>query len=97
MRRLSIRAQARRELVEAVDWYENRRPGLGVRFIEAFRDAADRIAENANRYQVFSGALRRAPLHGFPYSLIYTVMDETVVILACFHGSRDSRRWHKSE
>ncbi len=39
------------ELVEAVDWYENRRPGLCVRFIEAFRDAADRIAENAYRYQ----------------------------------------------
>ena len=51
MRRLSIRAQARQELVEAVDWYENRRPGLGARFIEAFRDAADRIAENAYRYQ----------------------------------------------
>lgn len=90
--RLLVRPQAAAEPAEAVDWYEQRSKGLGSEFLRSVDAAPAQIARNPLQYQVVMGQARRAPLRRFPYSLIYTVFEREVVILACFHGSRDPRR-----
>ena len=38
----------------------------------------------------------RALLRRFPYSLMFVIeADETVTVIACFHGSRDPAHWQK--
>jgi toxin ParE1/3/4 len=39
-----VRVEAQQELDEAADWYERRRPGLGVEFVGAIDTALDAIA-----------------------------------------------------
>ena len=90
--RLLVRPQAAAELAEAVDWHEQRSKGLGSEFLRSVDAAPAQIARNPLQYQVVMGQARRAPLRRFPYSLIYTVFEREVVILACFRGSRDPRR-----
>jgi len=90
--RLLVRPQAAAEPAEAVDWYEQRSKGLGSEFLRSDDAALAQIARNPLQYQVVMGQARRAPLRRFPYSLTYTVFEREVVILACFHGSRDPRR-----
>jgi len=41
---------------------------------------------------VFSNA-RRAVLRRFPYSLIYVESGDDILVVACFHGRRNPRRW----
>jgi plasmid stabilization system protein ParE len=81
------------ELSEAAEWYEAQRPGLGAAFVRVFRATADSVAANPFQYQMFGKVARRASLRGFPHGLIYSVSDEEIVVLACFHGRRDPRVW----
>ena len=38
--------------------------------------------------------VRRALVRRFPYSILYVADPKATVVLACFHGRRDPRRWH---
>jgi plasmid stabilization system protein ParE len=61
---------ARAELVEAQDWYESRRPGLGVRFREEVEATVLRLQENPHQFPIVFEDVHRARLRKFPYGLI---------------------------
>jgi plasmid stabilization system protein ParE len=92
-RRLVVEPTARLELGGAADWYDVNNPGLGSEFIRAFEAVSAAILRNPFQYQAVRGKIRRAPLRRFPYSLISTVSDNEIVIVYCFHGRRDPKRW----
>ena len=92
-RRLIVRPRALRELAEAIDWYDEKRPGLGHAFLQSFQTAAEAIADHPLQYQMFGKTTRRAGLPGFPHGRIYDVSDTEIVILACFHPSRNPAPW----
>lgn len=91
---LSLRATARAEVQEAFDWYERQRPGLGSRFLSAVRETLAAVEQFPLRYPKVRGQVRRARLRGFPYSILYLAEPEETVVIACFQGRRDPRRWH---
>jgi plasmid stabilization system protein ParE len=86
---------ARAELVEAQDWYESRRPGLGVRFREEVEATVLRLQENPHQFPIVFEDVHRARLRKFPYGLFYRVEISALVVIACFHGSRDPQRWER--
>jgi plasmid stabilization system protein ParE len=86
---------ARAELVEAQDWYENRRPGLGARFREEVEAVVLRLRENPHQFPIVFRDVHRARLRKFPFSLFYRIEIEVLEVIACFHGSRDPRRWER--
>jgi plasmid stabilization system protein ParE len=86
---------ARGELVEAQDWYENEATGLGRRFRRAIDALIERMSNNPQEFPVLFKNVRRALLRRFPYSLFFVVEDDAVIVIACFHASRDPSRWQK--
>jgi plasmid stabilization system protein ParE len=80
-------------MAEASDWYDARNKGLGDAFLRAFDAATDSISRNPMQYQVIFASARRVGLGKFPYALIYTVIDDQVIVLSCTHTRRDPRRW----
>lgn len=85
---------ARTELIDAQDWYENQIPGLGPRFMAAVDAAIERIRTNPVQFPVIYKNIRRALLRRFPYALMFVIEpDDTLVVIACFHGSRDPAQW----
>lgn len=87
---------ARADLIAAQDWYEHESPGLGRGFRAAIDDVVQRISANPQQFPVIHKNVRRALLRRFPYALMFvTEADETITVLACFHGSRDPARWQK--
>lgn len=88
-----LRAEAEREFDESFDWYEGRKPGLGVEFAEAIQLVYDRIAANPLLHQTVFGDVRRAVVRRFPFSILYRAHADRVEILAVFHGSRDPSIW----
>ncbi|MGI8991542.1 MAG: hypothetical protein ACR2I2_18420 [Bryobacteraceae bacterium] len=41
------------------------------------------------------GLERRALLRRFPYTLFFTIEGNTLLVIACFHASRDPRQWQQ--
>jgi plasmid stabilization system protein ParE len=83
-------------MIDAQDWYENESPGLGRRFRAAVEVVIERMSDNPRQFPVIYKSVRRALLRRFPYALMFVVeVDETLTVLACFHGSRDPARWQK--
>ena len=46
-----------------------------------------------DRYPRVHGTVRRGLVRRFPYGVFYVVTDDTIVILAVFHASRDPAGW----
>jgi plasmid stabilization system protein ParE len=86
---------ARLEAIEARDWYEARSPGLGEAFVLEMDRLADRVAENPLAFPTMLADVRRARLRRFPYSLFFRIVGEECFVLACFHASRDPKRWRE--
>ena len=87
---------ARAELIDAQDWYENAAPGLGRRFRAAVDAVVQRMSAAPRQFPVIYKNVSRALLRRFPYALMFVIeADETLIVIACFHGSRDPAHWQK--
>ena len=88
------------ELMEAAQWYEDRSTGNGVRFISAAVDASFDSGKNPLQYPPpptlrSRRHIRRRLLEGFPYSMIYEVLDTEIRVLALSHARRRPAYWLK--
>ena len=92
-RRILFRPEAQAELIEAAEWYEVRGAGLGTEFLRALDATIANIARHPSANTVIFGEVRRALLRRFPYSVIYALPDDEILIVACIHGKRDPKRW----
>lgn len=90
---LTFRRQAHREFDEAGDWYEQRRVGLGARFVAAVERVLDQAAVNPGRYAEVLEGVREGLVQGFPYCVYFREEGEQIVVLAVFHASRDPAIW----
>jgi toxin ParE1/3/4 len=88
-----FRRQARREFDKAADWYEQRRAGLGVKFVAAVERVLDQAAVNPGRYAKVLEGVREGLVKGFPYCVYFREEGEQIVVLAVFHASRDPAVW----
>ena len=86
---------ARAELLEAQNWYEARQPGLGMRFREEVEATVLRLQENPHQFPMVFRDVHRARLRKFPYGLFFRIEISALVVIACFHGSRDPQRWER--
>lgn len=90
--------EAREELTAAAEWYEARRPGLGLDFVAEVARAVALIREHPDRWPYWVGLKTRVPvrrfvLQRFPFSLAYLVHDETLVLIAVAHERRRPGYW----
>ena len=86
---------ARAELIEAQDWYERESTGLGRRFRQAIDALIGRMSDNPRQFPMVFKNVRRAVLRRFPYSLFFVVEDDALIVIACFHASRDPSHWQE--
>ena len=84
---------ANEDLLEARAWYDNINPHLGERFALAVEATVERIAEHPLQFAAVHRSRRRAGVRRFPYGIFFEVQEHRIVVIACFHGRRDPRRW----
>ncbi len=63
--------EAKAEFVDAADWYDRQRRGIGVDFVARVRGLLDRVAVEPQRHAVAHGDVRKAVVPGFPYIVLY--------------------------
>ncbi len=93
---LVFRRQAELELLEAQLWYEECAPGLGLEFARAVEAALTQALRMPLAYSRIEDEFRHVMTRKFPYSLIYAVEGEEMVVISCFHHSRRPGSWKPS-
>ena len=94
-RRIVFRPEVETELAEAVDWYELRGQGLGAEFLRSLDAVIAQVQRRPPLYPIVFDSARRAALRRFPYSVIYLVRDDEILIAACIHSKRNPIRWQE--
>jgi plasmid stabilization system protein ParE len=86
------------EVEDAFKWYEEKEQGLGEEFRRALDYTIDAIRGQPFGFQIIYGIdVRRAIMHRFPYSVIYIVHRDSILVLAVFHMSRDPEVWQRRD
>ena len=86
------------EVHAAAQWYEDHQPGMADRFLDAVLAAQFEIEKYPLRFPPPPGVrttrpVRRRLLDGFPYTMIYELRDDELLILAIAHTSRQPGYW----
>ena len=81
------------EMTEAALFYESRSAGLGNDFLDDVQRAIDRLCEYPYSGEAVVSSFRRTLLHRFPFSLIYAVERESIVIIGVAHHGRAPGYW----
>jgi plasmid stabilization system protein ParE len=84
---------AEEELLNEIGYLELRTHGLGRRFFAEVRRAEHLIAEFPESAEEIRPGIRKRLLRKFRYSLIYSVEQGSVLILAVAHQSRRPEYW----
>jgi plasmid stabilization system protein ParE len=90
---LVFRSEARTEFDSAADWYEQQRPGLGVEFVGKVHIVLDQIQQMPALFPVVYRDVRQTIVRRFPYSVLYRVESDQILIVAVFHSRRDPAVW----
>ena len=78
---------------EAALFYELALTDLGTQFLDDVQRAIDRLLIYPYAGEFIDSNLRRALLQRFPFSLIYTIESDNIVIIAVAHHGRDPDYW----
>lgn len=92
-RRASFAPEAREELFEAAEYYDSESPGLGASFLDTVQEGLQQILLYPESSPEIRGRARIKALPRFPYSLIYSLRDDGVRILAVMNQKRRPFYW----
>jgi plasmid stabilization system protein ParE len=92
-KRFRFHPAAEAELNDAVDWYEEKEPGLGLQFVGSIRWKIATLLVAPQRWRLVNGT-RRVLLGRFPYAIVYReVSDDEIEIIAIAHYRRRPKYW----
>ena len=84
---------AEEEMTEAAVFYEAARSGLGELYLNDIQRAIDTIRERPHLGVAIAYGFRRALVRRFPFSVIYAVEGEDIVVVAVAHQRRGPDYW----
>lgn len=91
---VQFRPIAKAEFNDAVDWFEEKRIGLGIDFTDAVRDVLDTVSKSPLIYRKLYRDVRCVSVAGFPYQIFYRVLNnETIEVLSVFQVRRNPAVW----
>ena len=92
-RRVEIRAEAARELDDAVAYLNEHATGAGNRFLEAFYAATERLLMYPEAGRALVEPLRKWVMVRWKYTIIYTIEAYGIHVVAVAHHARRPNYW----
>ena len=84
---------AQAEVREIIAYYNQQREGLGLEFALELKQALLRIRNYPTAWSPLSSRVRRCLINRFPYSEIYEVRSDLLIIAAIQHHSKEPNSW----
>jgi toxin ParE1/3/4 len=91
-----IHSEARRELDNAIQYYEKQKIGLGLDLLSEIEQALEKIKINPNlgTDHTIEG-MHRYLIRRFPYIIFYVEFEASIWVVAIAHGKRKPDYWKK--
>ena len=86
---LKISKLAFLEIEDAKDYYNLQKTTLGDNFKEDIKKSIKNIKNFPNLYPNITDDLKRCVLHRFPYSIFFSITNDTILILSVAHQHRN--------
>lgn len=93
MAKINFDPEAKKEIKEAAEYYENCQKGLGRKFLVVIERAVENVSSNPLMYGKINGNFRRCLVHKFPYGIIYTIAKDEIYVAAVMHLKRKPGYW----
>ncbi|MFK8011984.1 MAG: hypothetical protein AB8B80_08095 [Marinicellaceae bacterium] len=78
--KLEILELAQLEIEDSKDFYNLQQDGLGDSFKSDVKKSIDKIVESPELYPIVVNSIRRTLLHRFPFSIMYTIQNNKIII-----------------
>ncbi len=90
--------RAGKELQESWEWYEDRQPGVGDRFMKAVSEKLKQLEQDPTGGIKRNKIYREALLKVFPYLIIYRIesADNLIFVHSIFHSRRNPKKKYRS-
>lgn len=93
--KFTFHPEARFELIQSVDFYEEQQPKLGLKFLEEIYSSIQRIVEYPIAFPVYSQNTRKCITNKYPFAIIYQIRKDEIFITAIAHLARKPDYWRK--
>lgn len=90
---LILSANAEDDLVEAYNWHESKKFGLGYRLLNSVQNGLTLIRQHPEIFPVCATAFRRALISKFPFEIIYEQEGDRIVVYSTFNCSQNPQKW----
>ena len=91
--KIEFLATAEEELTEAVNYYNRQSEGLGFDFAAEVKRTLKRIIQYPEAWTPLSKRTRHCRTNRFPYSVIYQIRSDKILIAAIMHLHREPQTW----
>lgn len=92
-RQLEFHPEVTNDIKGSYLWYEDKLQGLGDRFLTELEDGYTSIQNFPDTWANFQYEFKRYILNKFPFSILYKVTKEKIVVVAIMHNSRKPNYW----
>ena len=88
---LAFTERAATDIINAFEWYEAQRSGLGDEVIAALNRTFELLQQMPSAGPEVHAGLRRVLPRRFPYSIYYRIAGDIVEVRGCLHQRRRDR------
>lgn len=86
---IEVRYLAATEIIEAYDWYEAQREGLGIEFLEELENFYQSLLRNPQAYTYYKKPVRQGKIARFPYVVVFEAFESIIVIYSVFMSKQN--------
>jgi hypothetical protein len=85
--------EAEAEFLDAIEYYEGCKPGLGYDFAIEVHSTIENILSYPNAWSILEDDIRRCQIRRFPYGIVYSRDGDVIFVLAVMHLHRAPDCW----
>jgi plasmid stabilization system protein ParE len=87
--------EAHEEMIGSARFYEGKSEGFGTDFLTAVEETTRRIEEFPEAGPIDNANIRKRLVLGFPFTILYEVQADRILIAAVMHQHRRPGYWRK--
>ena len=92
---VELTSEAKGDLFDAVDYYEDKERGLGRRLRDEVASILNTVASAPYLWRERSAGYRRVNCPVFPYYIAYVIREDNLVVVAIAASRRKPGYWHE--
>jgi toxin ParE1/3/4 len=86
---LKVSTLATVEILETFDWYETRKVGLGLDFLNELEYIFLQVQKNPKTFSFYEKPVRQAHLSRFPYQVVYEILEAEIIVYSVFMAMKN--------